>query len=141
MINKTIPLPTVPPVPNTNTIALICPSGSHLIGSKCVVDGAKCPSGLDGGVQEGYNCIKCPSMTPISYQGKGVTQLPVLPGSNTGSTGGGFIQLFPVKPPPATPPTNTPPVQPQTPQQLAPSQPECVPGFHWDNAELKCVAN
>jgi hypothetical protein len=63
-----------------------------------------------------------------------------LPGTNTGS-GGGFIQMFPVKPPPAAPPTNTPPVQPQAPQQLSPSQPECVPGFHWDNAQLKCVAN
>jgi hypothetical protein len=56
-----------------------------------VVDGAICPSRLDGGVQEGYNCIKCQSMTPISYQGKCVSQLPVIPGTNTGTTGGGFI--------------------------------------------------
>jgi hypothetical protein len=119
------------------------------------------------------NCLSCPSNTQL-FGGKCVSQLPVLPGSNTG-TGGGFIQLGNTKPvvvyvpvnkdgscppgddpasggycrhkiqstdnsPPAAPPTNTPPVQPQPPQQLAPSQPECVPGFHWDNAQLKCVA-
>ena len=38
-------LPTVPPQP-TGTISPICPSGSHLVGSKCVVDGASCPSGV-----------------------------------------------------------------------------------------------
>ncbi|HEY1248949.1 MAG TPA: hypothetical protein VGE97_08190, partial [Nitrososphaera sp.] len=46
-------LPTVPPEPNTGTIAPICPSGSHLVGSKCVVDGVSCPSGT---VQDGDKC-------------------------------------------------------------------------------------
>ena len=32
-------LATVPPVPNTNTIAPICPDISHLVGSKCVMNG------------------------------------------------------------------------------------------------------
>ena len=32
--------------------------------------------------------------------------------------------------------------QPQaTQQQLTPSQLECVPCCHWDNAQLKCVAS
>jgi hypothetical protein len=92
------PLPTVPPVPNTNTIAPICPSGSHLVGSKCVVDGAKCQSGLDGNYQEEDLCIKCPRQidgTPqISDGGQCFHKLPVLPGSTTGS-GGGFVQMFP----------------------------------------------
>ena len=41
--------------------------------------------------------INCPSMTPIFYQGKCVDQLPVIGGSTTGS-GGGFIQMMPIKP-------------------------------------------
>jgi hypothetical protein len=208
--NGKFELGTRPPVPNTNTIAPICPSDSHLVGSKCVVNGAGCPSGTlqddgditcspfkqvqvpvnpDGSCPEGsYSvgssgnagqpgtgstfCFKnvrveppcdqpdfirfhgicyqgketvpnpdgnCPPTTPILFEGRCLDKLPVLPGTSTGS-GGGFIQMFPVKPPPAAPPTNTPPVQPQAPQQLAPSQPECEPGFHWDNAQLKCVA-
>lgn len=133
-------LPTVPPVPNTNTIAPICPIGSHLELNKCVLNGALCPSGTD---QDGDLCrpqqnpgpcgrpdyVKfhgicyqgketvpnpdgsCPPTTPNSFEGRCFDKLPVLPGSKTGS-GGGFIQMIPVKPPPASSPTNTPPVQP-----------------------------
>jgi len=54
-------LPTVPPVPNTNTIAPICPSGSHLELNKCVVDGVQCPSGT---VQDGDKCTPAPPATP-----------------------------------------------------------------------------
>ena len=42
-------------------------------------------------------------------------KMPVLPGTSTGSTGGGFIQMFPTSPPtspPATSPTNTTPYLP-----------------------------
>jgi hypothetical protein len=42
-------------------------------------------------------------------------KMPVLPGTSTGSTGGGFIQLFPIPPatsPPATSPNNTSPYLP-----------------------------
>jgi hypothetical protein len=42
-------------------------------------------------------------------------KMPVLPGTSTGSTGGGFIQMFPTPPatsPPATSPTNTTPYLP-----------------------------
>jgi hypothetical protein len=254
--NNQFQLGTRPPVPNTNlpntnTISPICPSDTHLVGSKCVYNGASCPIGTvigDDGLtcstvkqvelrvnpdgtcpagsfsvgssgnagQPGTGstfCFKnvrveapcdqpdfirwhgicyqgketvpnldgnCPPTTPILFEGRCLDKLPVLPGTSTGS-GGGFIQMFPVKPdgsigtsgpvvvyvpvnkdgtcppgdepasggycrhkiqstPPAAPPTNTPPAQPQPPQQLAPSQPECVPGFHWDNAQLKCVA-
>jgi hypothetical protein len=42
-------------------------------------------------------------------------KMPVLPGTSTGSTGGGFIQMFPTHPatsPPATSPNNTSPYLP-----------------------------
>jgi hypothetical protein len=208
--NNQFQLGTRPPEPNTNTIAPICRMDTHLVGSKCVYNGATCPIGTvmgDDGLtcstvkqvelrvnpdgtcpagsfrvgsagnagQPGTGstfCFKnvrveapcdqpdfirwhgicyqgketvpnldgnCPPTTPILFEARCLDKLPVLPGTSTGS-GGGFIQMFPAKPPPAAPPTNTPPVQPQPPQQFAPSQPECVPGFHWDNAQLKCVA-
>jgi hypothetical protein len=57
-------------------------------------------------------------------------------GSTTGS-GGGFIQMFPVKPPPASPPTNTPPSQPLQ----APAQPQCEPRFRWDSSQQQCVVS
>ena len=38
-------LATAPPVPNTNSIAPICPVGFHLALSKCVVNSGGCPSG------------------------------------------------------------------------------------------------
>ena len=38
-------MPTVPPIPNTNTIAPICPSYSYLAGSKCVGKNYYCPTG------------------------------------------------------------------------------------------------
>jgi hypothetical protein len=179
-------LATAPPVPNTNTIAPICPVGFHLELNKCISNGASCPSGTDqdgdicrpqpnpgpcgrpdyakfhGICYQGKETVpnpdgSCPPTTPISFEGRCFDKLPVLPGSKTGS-GGGFIQMFPVNPPPATPPTDTPPVQPPTttppatpptdtppvqpqpPQQVAPSQPECVPGFHWDNTQQKCMS-
>ncbi|HJT49422.1 MAG TPA: hypothetical protein VJ729_14650 [Nitrososphaeraceae archaeon] len=147
-------LKTLPPVPNTNTIAPICPRFSHLEGSNCVSNNSFCPPGT---IRDD-NAITCSPPT-------------VLPGTNTG-TGGGFVQLGNTKPtvvyvpmnkdgscppgdepasggycrhkiqstPPAAPPTNTPPAQPQPPQQLPPSQPECEPGFHWDNTQQKCLA-
>jgi hypothetical protein len=45
----------------------------------------------------------------------GCVKMPVLPGTSTGSTGGGFIQMFPTPPassPPATSPNNTTPYLP-----------------------------
>ncbi|MGN6821817.1 MAG: hypothetical protein ACTHJ7_03415, partial [Candidatus Nitrosocosmicus sp.] len=51
-----------------------------------------CPAGLIYAINNG--CVK----------------MPVLPGTSTGSTGGGFIQMFPTRPatsPPATSPNNT----------------------------------
>ncbi|HJT47511.1 MAG TPA: hypothetical protein VJ729_04955 [Nitrososphaeraceae archaeon] len=148
-------LKTYQPVPNTNTIAPVCPRFSHLEGSNCVKNGAVCPSGT---IRDD-NGITCSPPT-------------VLPGTNTG-TGGGFIQLGNAKPvvvyvpmnkdgtcppgdepasggycrhkiqstentPPAAPPTNTPPAQPQQP---TPSQPECELGFHWDTSQQECVPN
>ena len=98
-------LATVPPVPNTNTIAPICPFDAHLVGSKCVLNGEGCEPGY---VQDEDIC------TPT------IRSLPVYPGSTTGSSGG-FIQMIPTCPggsfgsangncptstPPATSPTN-----------------------------------
>jgi hypothetical protein len=204
-------LPTVPPVPNTNTIAPICPSGSHLELNKCVVDGVKCPSGT---IQDGDKCTPTPpTNTPPEEDSQSITLTTMLPNAdgscptgttkisgdmclpnnvecpsgynrignqcvptqssagaadfkqvevpanpdgscptgaysvgssgNAGQPGTGSIiclKNVPVETPPATPPTNTPPLQPQERQQLAPSQPECVPGFHWDNSKQQCVA-
>jgi PsbP-like protein len=92
-------LPTLPAKTDTGTIAPICPKGSQLVGSKCVVEGVSCPSGT---VQDGDKCLplaqeNCPPTTPILFQGKCVDKLPVIAGSSTGA-GGGFIQMFPVKP-------------------------------------------
>jgi hypothetical protein len=152
-------LQTYQPVPNTNTIAPICPRFSHLEGSNCVRNGSVCPPGT---VQD-VGAITCSTCSPLTNN--------VLPGSNT-VTGGGFMQLGNAKPvvvyvpvnkdgtcppgdelasggycrhktqstensPPATPPTNTPPVQPQP----TPSQPVCELGFHWDTWQRECVPN
>jgi hypothetical protein len=38
-------LATAPPIPNTNSIAPICPVGFHLALSKCVVNSGGCPAG------------------------------------------------------------------------------------------------
>ena len=43
--NGKFKLATAPPVPNTNSIAPICPVGFHLALSKCVVNSGSCPSG------------------------------------------------------------------------------------------------
>ncbi|HEY1248950.1 MAG TPA: hypothetical protein VGE97_08195, partial [Nitrososphaera sp.] len=43
--NGKFKLATAPPVPNTNSIAPICPVGFHLALSKCVVNSGGCPSG------------------------------------------------------------------------------------------------
>jgi hypothetical protein len=58
-----------------------------------------CPLGLVMITQAPFDCV----------------HMPVLPGTSTGSTGGGFIQLFPIPPatsPPATSPNNTSPYLP-----------------------------
>ena len=99
-------------VPSEPTVTGIpsCPSGSHQI-----FGGAKCL----------VNGVSCPSGTVL------INDMMCGPEQKATTT---------TTPPPAAPPTNTPPVQPQPPQQLAPSQPECVPGFHWDISQRKCVA-
>ena len=96
-------LPTVPPVPNTNTISPICPSGSHLELNKCVVDNVQCPSGT---TQDGDLCSPslppCPNGKVEDSQGNCVSPdertTTVLPGSKTGPQGG-FIQMIPSVPP------------------------------------------
>jgi hypothetical protein len=58
-----------------------------------------CPLGLVMITQAPFDCV----------------HMPVLPGTSTGSTGGGFIQMFPTPPatsPPATSPNNTTPYLP-----------------------------
>jgi hypothetical protein len=58
-----------------------------------------CPLGLVMITQAPFDCV----------------HMPVLPGTSTGSTGGGFIQMFPTPPatsPPATSPNNTSPYLP-----------------------------
>ena len=96
-------LATVPPVPNTNTIGPICPDISHLVGSKCVMNGQGCEPGY---VQDEDIC------TPTTRS------LPVYPGGTTGS-GGGFIQMIPTcasgAPPDANGKCPTPTSSPTTP--------------------------
>jgi hypothetical protein len=75
-------------------------------GRACVLEGY--PPNLD---------VSCPvGLVVISnIVGDYCAHLPVLPGTSTGSTGGGFIQLFPIPPatsPPATSPNNTSPYLP-----------------------------
>lgn len=44
--------------------------------------------------------------------------------------------------PPATPPaSNTPATTSPPPPPATPSQPECVPGFHWDSSQNRCMPN
>ena len=85
-----------PPVPNTNTIAPICPYDSHLVGSKCVINGAGCPPGTvqddgditcspknqfpgSGWAYPNYDGT-CPTRIPTSFNGRCYDQLPVIPG-------------------------------------------------------------
>ncbi|HJT49476.1 MAG TPA: hypothetical protein VJ729_14925 [Nitrososphaeraceae archaeon] len=137
-------IPATPPM-TTSTTSGVCPDGST--------------------PDANGNCLTCPSNTQL-FDGKCVGQLPVIPGSNTG-TGGGFIQLGNAKPtvvyvpmnkdgtcPPGDVPASggycrhsiqsTPPAAPPTntpPAQPQPSQPVCEPGFHWDTTQQECVPN
>jgi hypothetical protein len=85
-------LPTVPAQTNTGTIAPICPSGSHLVGSKCVIDGVSCPSGTD---QDGDIC-KPQLKTTTTPAGGGGTTTPAQPTP----LGDGSFQLPTVTPDP-----------------------------------------
>ena len=74
-------LPTVPPVPNTNTISPICPSGSHLELNKCVVDGVKCPSGT---VQDADKCVR---QQPLQCPGSSAAEAAACAAQATGAGG------------------------------------------------------
>jgi hypothetical protein len=127
--NGVFRLPTVQPLPNTGTIAPICPSGSHLVLNKCVVDNAQCPSGTtqDGDLCTPSRPARCAAPTTAeeaaaraaqASTGEGVVCpnpdgtcppkylqdadgdcVGVLPGTTKGA-GGGFIQMLPQKPQP-----------------------------------------
>ena len=83
-----------------------CQAGYHIDNGNCAINSVhKLPNG---------NCPVGAIMTTTNI----CVTTPVLPGTSTGS-GGGFIQMFPMKPatPPATPPNqDTPPLQPQAKQ-------------------------
>jgi hypothetical protein len=124
--NGKFELGTRPPVPNTNTIAPVCPSDSHLVGSKCVVNGAGCPPGT---VQDDGDITCSPFKqveVPVNADGtcpEGAYS--VGSSGNAGQPGTGSIFCFknvPVESPPAGAPSNTPPAQPSQPKQLAPPQ-------------------
>jgi len=100
---------------------------NDLIVVKQLPDGS-CPADyykINGEIN-GRNCVikaypenpdgSCPGGTIKTKQAlNACVKMPVLPGTSTGSTGGGFIQMFPTHPatsPPATPPNNTSPYLP-----------------------------
>ena len=89
---------TTPPVPNTNTIAPICPVYSYLAGSKCILNNYVCPSGY---TQDEDIC------TPTIIHAK-IFVPPCASGYYREFIGGECLPI-----PPATAnPTNTPPLQP-----------------------------
>ena len=85
-----------------------CPADFHHTSNSsdleyCLIN--KYPNNPDG---------SCPAALIYAIN-NGCVHMPVFPGSSTGSTGGGFIQLFPAPPatsPPATSPNNTTPYLP-----------------------------
>jgi hypothetical protein len=97
-------------LPNDLIVVKQLPDGS------CPVDYYK----INGEIN-GRNCVikaypenpdgSCPGGTVKTKQAlNACVKMPVLPGTSTGSTGGGFIQMFPT--PPATSPNNTSPYLP-----------------------------
>jgi hypothetical protein len=51
----------------------------------------------------------------------------------------GSVQTPTPTPPPPIPPASYTPATTSPP--AIPSQPECVPGFHWDNSQRQCLPN
>jgi hypothetical protein len=142
---------------STNTLAPSTPPnqfGAGNVGSlppSALETNANCPAGSHSDVPTG-TCF--PNSQPLSAGGcipgwhlvsdthceKDFAKIDTIPPNTTGDLP---LEVGPSKfgqdtqnsiPPASTNPPVTPPANPA-------SQPECVPGFHWDNSQQQCVAD
>jgi hypothetical protein len=109
------------------------PSGSCNADEHLSVKHATCVSNYypndEGNCANGWHSVKSPIGIGFHCEKDATTPTIMQTGGTNAGGGTGAI------------PTNAPPPQSQATHQFAPSQPECVPGFHWDSSQLKCMAD